>query len=155
MKTIFSTLLAAVLLLSALAGCGKSNMSGENRNTPAPSPAAGTTNNGSDRVTTTARPDGTADGVIDEGEDAVNGVVGAGENAVNDVVGAGEDVVNGVVDAGEDVVNGVVNAGEDAVDDIVGDRGNNANGNNGTGTGSNGSQSNSGTDSTPKPTANP
>ena len=147
MKTIFSTLLAAALMLSMLAGCGKANMSGENRNSPAPSPAAGTTRPDTDRVKTTARPtDSTADGIIDDGKDAVNGVVGAGEDAVNGVVGAGEDLVNGVVGAGEDLVNGVVDAGEDAVDDIVGDRGNN------TGTG-NGGKSNNAPQSTPKATS--
>ncbi len=94
MKTILSTLLAALTLISVLSGCAR-DMSGETRNTPA---ATATTD-----VKATNKPsaspkatDSAADGVIDEGKDAVDGVVGAGEDAVNDVVGAGEDVVNDV-----------------------------------------------------------
>ena len=96
MKSIFSVLLAVMLLVSALAGCAK-DMSGENRTSPAPAATS------SPAATATARPsaspeptDSAADGVIDEGKDAVDGVVGAGEDAVNDVVDAAEDAVDDI-----------------------------------------------------------
>ena len=100
MKRIFTIILAAMMLLSVLGGCAK-DMSGENRSTP-PAEATSTA-----RPTATARPrasasptpaatDSTADGIIDEGKDAVDGVVGAGEDAVNDIVDAGEDMVDDV-----------------------------------------------------------
>ena len=112
MKTIFSTLLAAVFLLSALTGCNGKNMTGENRTTPTPNATASAAvpTKGIDDMDDD-RHDGTADGVIEEGRDAVDGVVGAGENALDDVV-----------DAGEHVVDDVVGAGEDIVDDVIGDR---------------------------------
>lgn len=116
MKTIFSTLLAAVLLLSALTGCGSKNMSGENRATAKPNATASAATPAAGGMTED-RQDSTADGVIDEGKDAVDGIVGAGENAVDDVVGAGERVVDDVVGAGEDII-----------DDVTGNADHNGNG---------------------------
>lgn len=96
MKNIFMIILAAIMLLSMLGGCAK-DMSGEAR----PTPAATATAKPSAKPTASAAPspestDSTADGVIDEGRDAVDGVVGAGEDAVNDIVDAGEDMVDDV-----------------------------------------------------------
>lgn len=104
MKTILTIILAAVMLLSMLGGCAK-DMSGETR----PSPTAAVTT----RPTATHKPtptpkatpkstDSTADGVIDEGKDAVDGVVGAGEDAVNDIMDAGEDMLDDVTGKGQD-----------------------------------------------------
>ena len=95
MKTIISTLLAAVLLLSALAGCAR-DMSGETRTTPSAAPT----------TAPTATP-AAEDGVIDKGEDAVDGVVGAGEDAVDDILEGGEDIVDDTVRTGENVIDDV------------------------------------------------
>lgn len=98
MKTILSTLLAAIMLISLLGGCAR-DMSGETRNTPAATATTDPKASAKPTEKPTASPastDSTADGVIDEGKDAVDGVVGAGEDMVNDVVGAGEDMVNDV-----------------------------------------------------------
>ena len=108
MKTIFSTLLAAVFLLLTLTGCNGRDMTGENRATPTPkaTASAAVPTTGNDDMLDD-RHDSTVDGVIEEGRDAVDGVVGAGEKAVDDVVGAGERVVDDVVGAGEDIVDDV------------------------------------------------
>ena len=98
MKSIFTTILAAALLLSMLGGCAK-DMSGETRNTPPAAATAAATATPRPTTGTSARPkatDSTADGIIDAGKDAVDGVVGAGEDAVNDIVDAGEDAVDEV-----------------------------------------------------------
>lgn len=103
MKSILSVLLAAVLLLGALSGCAR-DMSGESRTTPTPAAtstaAAKNTAKPTDGAVSSAAPtDSTADGVIDEGKDAVDGVVGAGEDAVNDVVDGAEDMVDDITGA--------------------------------------------------------
>ena len=142
MKSILSILLAALMLFSVMSGCAR-DMTGETRATPVPGnaterpratakPAASA--KPTDSAVPSARPtDSTADGVIDEGKDAVDGIVGAGEDAVNDVVGAGEDVVNDVVGAGEDII-----------DDVTG---------NDRGDGRNDTQSAAGPEATPNATA--
>ena len=96
MKSILSVLLAAVLLLGALSGCAR-DMSGESRTTP--TPAATSTAAAKNTASSAAPTDSTADGVIDEGKDAVDGVVGAGEDAVNDVVDGAEDMVDDITGA--------------------------------------------------------
>ena len=94
MKTILTTLLAAMLLISMLGGCAR-DMSGESRVTPTPAATATATARPSPSPAPTPKAtDSTADGLIDEGKDAVDGVVGAGEEAVNDIVDAGEDAVD-------------------------------------------------------------
>ncbi len=96
MKTILSTLLAALTLISVLSGCAR-DMSGETRNTPAAT--ATTEAKATDKPSASPKAtDSSADGVIDEGKDAVDGVVGAGEDMVDDVVDAGEDAVDDVTD---------------------------------------------------------
>ncbi len=100
MKTILSTLLAVMMLIGMLGGCAR-DMSGETRTPPAATATTGAEATEKPSASPAAT-DSTADGVIDEGRDAVDGVVGAGEDAVNDVVDGAEDMVNDVTgnDAG-------------------------------------------------------
>lgn len=92
MKSIFTTLLAAVMLLSVMGGCAR-DMSGETRAKATPSAATA-------KPVPSAEPtDSTADGIVDAGKDAVDGVVGAGKDAVDDVVGAGKKIVDDVTGA--------------------------------------------------------
>ena len=104
MKSILSVPFAAVLLIGMLGGCAR-DMSGESRATPTPVATSTPMATSTPTATATTKPtdgaapsspgaDSTADGVIDEGRDAVDGVVGAGEDAVNDVVDAAEDAVD-------------------------------------------------------------
>ena len=100
MKTILTIILAAIMLLSMLGGCAR-DMSGETR--PSPTAVATTRPTATHKPTPTPKStDSTADGVIDEGKDAVDGVVGAGEDAVNDIMDAGEDMLNDVTGNGQD-----------------------------------------------------
>ncbi len=98
MKSILTIILAAIMLLSMLGGCAK-DMSGETR--PSPTAAATTRPTATGKPTPTAKAtpastDSSADGIIDEGRDAVDGVVGAGEDAVDDIMDAGEDMLDDV-----------------------------------------------------------
>ncbi len=100
MKTILSVLLAAAMLLTALAGCGR-DTTGEARPapgaaSPSAAPTAGMDNTG----------DSAKDGIIDEGRDAVDGVVGAGEDAVDDLLEGGEELVDDAAGAVKDMVGG-------------------------------------------------
>lgn len=105
MKTILSTLLAALVLLTALVGCGR-DATGETRVTPSMEPSAAPSPDISAAPPTMTPADSTADGVIDEGKDAVDGVIGAGEDAVDDLLRGGEDVIDDAADAVEDMAGG-------------------------------------------------
>lgn len=107
MRSIISTLLTAVLLLSALTACGRANTRSqveEARVTPQTNVTAAPS------ATTSPRPG------IDTGEDNNNTVGGTVGNAVNDAGEAVGDVVGGVGNAVGSAVNGVGNAVEDMVD---------------------------------------
>ena len=105
MKAIISHIMAAVLALSVLSGCG----------------ARGQMTTGNAEARVTARPSATAvpnnggvTGAVNDAGNAVGGAVGGVGNAVGDVVnGAGNavgSVVNGVGNAIGDMADGVENA---------------------------------------------
>lgn len=110
MKSIFSIVLTAVMLLSVLTGCGRKNGNDDNtivNNTPATATTMPARNTPSAAVNGTEAGDAT-----NRVENGVNDTVGGVENGVNDVVG-------GVENGANDVINGV----ENGVDDLLGDDG--------------------------------
>lgn len=114
MKSIFSIFVTAVMLLSALTGCGtrtKNKTNDAARVTPSPA------------VTATARPEASAEpgdmeddvkGALDDAGNAVGDVAKGAGDAVGDVAGAAgaavNDAANGVGNAVEDMVDGVADA---------------------------------------------
>ena len=122
MKSIFSTILTAALLLSALTACGRSNAGGrveEARATPK------TNVTGTSRPAATSTPAAAADNdrgsvgnaigdAAEKAGDAVGDVVGGVGNAVGDAVGGVGNAIGGAAGA-------VGNETDDNVDDTVDD----------------------------------
>lgn len=106
MRSIMSVTLTAVMLLSVLTGCGRSNDS----DTPIP---AATDIPG--QTATTERPDTAPGGDMgdagDRTENAADGMIGGAENAMDDIVDATKNTMDDIL--GDDgAVNGDFNDGD-------------------------------------------
>lgn len=111
MKSIFSIVLTAVMLLSVLTGCGRRNRNDGNtvvNNTPAAATTVPAGNTPGTAVNGTE-----AGNATDRVENGVNNAVGGVENGVNNVVGGVENGVNDVIDGVENGVNDLL--GDDGV----------------------------------------
>jgi len=107
MKTIFSIIAAAALLLSALTACGTTAKTNADTGRLEPTP----------RATTTARPAATTNPMATAKPDTM------GDKAGNAARDAGNAVGNAVEDAGDMVGNAAKDAGN-AVSDLLGGNGN-------------------------------
>lgn len=108
MKSIFSIVLTAVMLLSVLTGCGRKNRNDDNaivNNTPATAttmPARNTPStavNGTEAGESTNRVENSVNDTVNGVENGVNDVITGVENGVDDLLGD-DGVVNGDMDDG-------------------------------------------------------